>query len=171
MMVAPACVAAESVRTTMPVNTSEYEWLVGTRHIDDEDGRMYQIMQLYFSKELRRHAVRRMRVSKYGVLEDAGSFGNIVAEYAAELTRMSETHGWSSHYRRLTLGGNDDSGFLGVIGTDCIRRVDVHEMDEALIMDVSSRKRVLTALSVAAGYGDIMSLYALSAGVVNVDIR
>jgi len=171
MMVAPACVAVERVEPTVASNASGYDGLIGSRHIDDEDGRMYQVVQLYFSKAHRKHAVRRVRVSRYGVLEDAGSFGNILADYAVQLTRMSDAQGWSSNYRRLTMSTSENSGFLGVVSNDCIRRGEVHAMDEALVLDESSRKRVLTALSIAAGYGDILSLYALSSGVVNVDIR
>jgi len=154
-----------------PKTLVDYEWMIGRRHLDDDDGRMYQVMDVYHSKGFRAPAVRRVRVGRFGAHEDAGSQGNILAEYAAMLTRMSEAQGWASHFSRLTLCDDRESGFLGVTSSEVIRRGDIHAMDESLVMDMPSRKRVLTALSIAAGYGDILRLYALSTGVINVDVR
>lgn len=128
-------------------------------------------MNVYVDKGCGEPTIWRRRVTRYGVLEDTGPQGNIMAEYAAQLSKMSDDQGWAWQYRRLTLSTSDESGPVGIIDQEFISRNEVHETDETIVLDHNSRQTVLKALSVAAGYGDILSLYALQTGVINVDIH
>jgi len=148
-----------------------YKWLEGTRHMDDNDGFMYEVKQVYHCKRTNVTEARRVRINRMGVKEDAGFHGCIRAAYAAYLTRLSEDNGWCSRYRRLFLAPNADTGILGVVSDNMIRHGEIHHMDEACVMSTQVCKKTLEALSVAASYGDIVSLFALDAGVVKVDIR
>jgi len=148
-----------------------YWWLVGTRHLDDEDHRMYQVKQVYFSHGSQVPAVRRVRVTRFGVLEDAGQRGHIQAEYAVRLTRETDSQGWCSNYKRISFALGSDEGSVGIVSVEGLRRSDVRYTPEVSIGSEVPQRKLLDMLVVSAGYGDIVSMFALQAGIVKVDVK
>jgi len=154
-----------------PADAGKYDWLVNTRHVDDDDHYLYEVMQVQWSSRLRVPIVRRKRVSQFNVLENAGDRGHIQAEYAAMLTRAMGQQPWTSKYRRLTFGDPDSSGVLGVRTERMIRLGEVVPETDLVVTDQMDRRTLFHLLSTAAGYGDILSVHALTASTVQVDIR
>jgi len=154
-----------------PTDIRQYDWLRNTRHIDDDDQYLYEVVQVQWSNRLRVPIVRRKRVSMFNVLEDAGSQSQIQAEYAAMLTRAMQDHSWSSKFHRLTFGDPDHVGVLGVRSERMIRSGEVVPELDLSVTDQLDRRTFYGLLSTAASYGDILSVHALTAGTVQVDIR
>jgi len=154
-----------------PTDAKRYRWLHGTRHIDDDDHYMYEVVQIDWSKRLRVPVIRRQRVTRFGVLEDAGHQGWIQAEYAAMLTRAMSNRTWVSRYKRLTFGDTDKTHLLGVRTEKMIRRGEVVPETDLVVTDGMEKRTLYHLLSTAAEYGDILSVHALTANTVQVDIR
>ena len=112
-----------------------------------------------------------MRVTRLGGLEDAGSRGYIQAEYAAMLTRLTNKHHWTSRYRRLVMEHSNESGFLGVVSERLIRAGELSYGGEYTATGQMTPQSLFGLLSTVVSYGDILSVHALTAGTVQVDIR
>jgi len=154
-----------------PLDSESYKWLGNSRHIDDEDQCLYQVVQVYWCNNRRVPAVRRQRVTRLGKLVDAGSRGYIQAEYAAMLTRLTNNVHWTSRYRRLIMEHSEESGFLGVVSERMLREGEVCVDDSQTVTGQITPVSLFGMLSTAVSYGDILSVHALTAGTVQVDIR
>jgi len=154
-----------------PKDVEKYDWLMRTRHIDDEDQCLYEVVQVYWCNNRRVPAIRRMRVSRLGGLENAGPIGFIQAEYAAMLTRVTNKVHWSSRYRRVVMEHSAESGFLGVLSERMIREGDVCSAGDYTATGQLTPKTLFAMLSTAVGYGDILSIHALTSSTVQVDIK
>jgi len=112
-----------------------------------------------------------MRVTRFGGLQDAGPRGYIQAEYAAMLTRITNKIHWTSRYRRLVMEHSDESGFLGVVSERMLREGELCSGGDQVVTGQITPQSLFGMLSTAVGYGDILSIHALTAGTVQVDIR